>query len=93
MAAIDERVVRELAEFRATAGAVASCYLDVDGRRFVRPHDYELHLEDMLRRMSALMKGSKRVVIENAAHASNFDQPEAFNDAVTEFLRTRFGSK
>src|SRR5438552_7983175 len=49
MAAIDERVVRELAEFRATAGAVASCYLDVDGRRFVRPHDYELHLERLLR--------------------------------------------
>jgi peptide chain release factor subunit 1 len=28
---------------------VTTCYLDVDGRRFVRPHDYELHLERMLR--------------------------------------------
>ena len=28
---------------------MASCYLDVDGRRFVRPHDYELRLERLLR--------------------------------------------
>ncbi|HYS52450.1 MAG TPA: alpha/beta hydrolase [Thermoanaerobaculia bacterium] len=48
---------------------------------------------DDARRMAALIKGSKCVVIENAAHASNFDQPEAFNRAVTEFLGTRFGSK
>jgi pimeloyl-ACP methyl ester carboxylesterase len=39
-----------------------------------------------------LIKGSKRVVIENAAHASNFDQPDAFNRAVTEFLGMRFVS-
>ncbi len=45
------------------------------------------------RRMASLIKGSKVVIIENAAHASNFDQPEAFNRAVTEFLGMRFGSK
>ncbi len=44
------------------------------------------------RRMRSLIKGSKLVIIENAAHASNFDQPDAFNRAVTEFLGMRFGS-
>lgn len=47
---------------------------------------------DDARRMAALIKGSNRVVIKDAAHASNFDQPNAFNRAVTEFLGTRFGS-
>ena len=50
------------------------------------------NLEDA-RRMAKLIQGSKCVVIDKAAHASNFDQPEAFNRAVTEFLGMRFGSK
>src|SRR5436305_1587680 len=41
-------VVRRLAAFTG-AGPVATCYLDVDGRRYVRPHDYELEFERMLR--------------------------------------------
>jgi pimeloyl-ACP methyl ester carboxylesterase len=54
-------------------------------------HDPITSVDDA-RRMAALIKGSKRVVIENAAHASNFDQPDAFNRAVTEFLGMRFVS-
>src|SRR5207248_4748884 len=30
-------------------GPVVSCYLDVDGRQYVRPRDYELNLERMIR--------------------------------------------
>ena len=41
-------VVRRLAAYSGS-GPVATCYLDVDGRRYVRPHDYELELERMLR--------------------------------------------
>jgi len=41
-------VVRRLAAYPGS-GPVATCYLDVDGRRYVRPHDYELELERMLR--------------------------------------------
>jgi peptide chain release factor subunit 1 len=41
-------VVRQLAAHTGS-GPVTTCYLDVDGRRFVRPHDYELNLERMLR--------------------------------------------
>jgi len=41
-------VVRRLAAFTGS-GPVATCYLDVDGSRYVRPHDYELEFERMAR--------------------------------------------
>ena len=46
---LDEEIVRELAGFTGAAAPVTSCYLDVDGRRYVRAHDYEVHLDRMLR--------------------------------------------
>ena len=36
--------------------------------------------------MAAKIPGAQRVVIENAGHASNIDQPAAFNAAVRGFL-------
>src|SRR5437773_6382948 len=36
--------------------------------------------------MAAKIPGAKKVVIANAGHASNIDQPLAFNDAVTGFI-------
>ncbi|HVY89425.1 MAG TPA: alpha/beta fold hydrolase [Hyphomonadaceae bacterium] len=36
--------------------------------------------------MAAKIPGAAKVVIPNAGHAANIDQPEAFNRAVTEFL-------
>ena len=36
--------------------------------------------------MAAKIPGAKKVVIPNAGHAANIDQPEAFNGAVLEFL-------
>jgi pimeloyl-ACP methyl ester carboxylesterase len=38
--------------------------------------------------VTAKVPGARKVVIEGAGHASNVDQPEAFNRAVTEFLAT-----
>ena len=49
MAPITEDVIRQLAGFKAKGVPVTSCYLDVDGRRYVRPQDYELQLEVMIR--------------------------------------------
>jgi len=37
-------------------------------------------------RMASMAKGSALVEIPEAAHLSNVEQPEAFNDAVTRFL-------
>jgi len=36
--------------------------------------------------MAAKIPGAKKVVIANAGHASNIDQPKAFDDAVTAFI-------
>ncbi len=49
MAALTEDVLRRLAAFKGEGAKVVSLYLDVDGRRFVRPKDYELHLDALLK--------------------------------------------
>ncbi|MDQ6802819.1 MAG: alpha/beta hydrolase [Acidobacteriota bacterium] len=66
--------------------------LKVPALVIVGDHDPITSVDDA-KRMAKLIQGSKYVVIDKAAHASNFDQPEAFNRAVTEFLGMRFGSK
>lgn len=52
MAALTQDVIRSLAEFKGHDGAVVSLYLDVDGRRYVRPKDYEMHLDALLRELA-----------------------------------------
>lgn len=49
MPVITETAIRELAAFRSSGTPVVSCYLDVDGRRQVRPQDYEHRLDSLLR--------------------------------------------
>lgn len=46
---ITEAVVREIAAIRGRSAPITSCYLDVDGRRFVRRHDVEVALDAVLR--------------------------------------------
>jgi len=43
--------------------------------------------------MAAKIPGARKVVIPAAGHASNLDQPEAFNRAVLEFLESVEGSR
>ena len=57
MAALSQDVIRSLASFKGGDDPVVSVYLDVDGRRFVRPRDYELHLEALLRRATEQANG------------------------------------
>ncbi|MGH9282336.1 MAG: hypothetical protein ACRD0S_05310 [Acidimicrobiales bacterium] len=52
MTALNQDVIRSLVSFRGGDVPVVSVYLDVDGRRFVRPRDYELHLDALLRHAS-----------------------------------------
>lgn len=51
MPAITENEIRSLATIRCEGSAITSCYLDVDGRRFVRQIDYERVLDQMLRQV------------------------------------------
>jgi pimeloyl-ACP methyl ester carboxylesterase len=37
--------------------------------------------------MAAKIPGAKKVIIENAGHSANIDQPQAFNQALLEFLK------
>jgi pimeloyl-ACP methyl ester carboxylesterase len=37
--------------------------------------------------MAAKIPGAKKVVIPHAGHASNIDNPESFNEALTSFLK------
>jgi len=47
---VTDSLIRDLAGLKGERAPIISCYLDVDGRRFLRPHDYEVHLDAMLRR-------------------------------------------
>ncbi|HVE47011.1 MAG TPA: hypothetical protein VNA57_09740 [Acidimicrobiales bacterium] len=49
MATLTKDTIRALAAHRSQAAPVVSLYLDVDGSRFVRPKDYELHLDSLAR--------------------------------------------
>lgn len=60
MAAITEQAIRELAGFRGSDAPVTSCYLDVDGRRYVRHQDYEQQLDRLLREAKGRANGELR---------------------------------
>lgn len=51
MATLNRDAIRTLAGFKGKDAPVVSLYLDVDGARWVRPHDYEAELDRMLRRV------------------------------------------
>lgn len=50
MPVITENEIRSLATVKADGSPITSCYLDVDGGRYVRPADYERVLGQMMRR-------------------------------------------
>lgn len=50
MTAITEDDIRALATVRSNGTLITSCYLDVDGSRYVRPADYERSFDDLVRR-------------------------------------------
>lgn len=49
MAALTQDAIRSLACFKGQQAPVVTLYLDVDGRRHLRPRDYELQLDHLLR--------------------------------------------
>lgn len=69
---VDDRVIQSL------PGITTSTLVLVgeNDKAFLTPSDY----------MALKIPDSKKVVIADAGHASNIDQPEAFNQAIMEFL-------
>jgi peptide chain release factor subunit 1 len=58
---ITEDVVRELAGLRGEGAPITSCYLDVDGRRYVRRQDVEHALDALLRDARQRAAGERSV--------------------------------
>jgi peptide subunit release factor 1 (eRF1) len=56
-----EDVIRRLAGFRAEHAPVTTCYLDVDGRRYLRHQDLEHEVELLLRTARAQANGDHSV--------------------------------
>jgi peptide subunit release factor 1 (eRF1) len=62
MTELDRGLLRTLAEWDPAGLPVTSMYLDVDGRRFPRKGDYELRLDDLIRRGRMQARGFGRDV-------------------------------
>ncbi len=70
----DARVINALPDIRVPALVVVGA----NDKPFLAAADY----------MSAKIPGACKVVIPDAGHAANIDQPAAFNEAVTSFLKS-----
>jgi peptide chain release factor subunit 1 len=57
--------VRELTGVKGTDAPVTSCYLDVDGARWVRHQDYETQLASMIRQLKERPEAKSRSVLED----------------------------
>jgi pimeloyl-ACP methyl ester carboxylesterase len=68
----DARVISSLPDIKVPAIVVVGA----DDTPFLNASDY----------MAAKIPGAKKVVIPNAGHAANIDQPAAFNAAISAFL-------
>lgn len=57
MPVITEASIKELAAVKSAEAPVVSCYLDVDGRRRIRPKDFQLEFESMRKQFVASHEG------------------------------------
>jgi peptide chain release factor subunit 1 len=92
---ITENEIRSLAAVRSDGSDVTSCYLDVDGARYVRPADYQRALEQMVRRQRgdgvspATQKDLARIeaVVKEGFDRSTVRGVAIFSDAVADLWR------
>jgi pimeloyl-ACP methyl ester carboxylesterase len=70
----DSRVIESLPDIRVPSLIIVG----ENDTPFLAASDY----------MAAKIPGAKKVVIPNAGHAANIDNPEAFNEALTAFLKS-----
>lgn len=69
---VDDRVIQSLPDINVPTLVLVG----EDDEAFIAPTDY----------MAFKIPGATRVTIKGAGHASNIDQPQAFNDAVRQFV-------
>jgi pimeloyl-ACP methyl ester carboxylesterase len=73
LAQVDGRVINHLPDIRVPTLVLVG----ENDTPFIAATDY----------MAGKIPGAKKVVLKDAGHASNIDQPNAFNDAVRTFIR------
>jgi peptide subunit release factor 1 (eRF1) len=78
---ITDGLLRDLAAFTSDRAPVTSCYLDVDGRRYIRAHDVEPHLDDLLRR------GRRRMAATDDHDRAAVASVEADLRRISEYVR------
>ena len=78
---ITEAVIRDLAGFTSERAPVTSCYLDVDGRRYIRAQDLDPHLDDLLRR------GRRRMTDTNGHDRAALASVESDLRRISDFVR------
>jgi peptide subunit release factor 1 (eRF1) len=80
MTELDRGLLRKLAEWEPGGAPITSLYLTVDGRRFPRKTDYQVHLDELLRAARAqtqgLDRGASRSVEHDLAAMSDFVREE-----------------
>ncbi len=81
MTELDHELVRELAEWSPDGVPVTSVYLDVDGRRSPRRADYEVRLDELLRRVRSQVGDAPQAVARSV---------EGDAEAISTFVRERF---
>ncbi len=81
MADLDRALLRKLADWNPSGCPVTSVYLSVDGRRFPRRSDYEVRLDELIRRARAQAETLDRAAARSV---------EADLAAVSSFVRDRF---
>jgi len=67
---VDHSLLRKLAEWDPAGVPITSVYLTVDGRRYPRKSDYEVRLDELLRRARAQAEGLSRGLALFSAHAA-----------------------
>jgi peptide chain release factor subunit 1 len=76
MTELDRNLVRKLAEWKPGEFPVTTVYLSVDGRQYPRTQDYEVRLDDLLRRAHAagvgLSKPERRSVERDVEQVRSF---------------------
>lgn len=70
MAVLDAELVQRLARHRGGDRPILTLYLNVDGRENIRPEDYQLHLESLVREV--LTKDPPKAVIEDINRIQRF---------------------
>ena len=78
---ITDGLLRDLAGYTSDRAPVTSCYLDVDGRRYIRAQDVEPHLDDLLRR------GRRRMAESNGHDKAATASVEADLHRISDFVR------